>query len=168
MMGRTPIERLIEAAWGAVLRQSERLQVVLQPEAARHFEPGFDSRHNIEFNEREGAFYTGLSGLPPGKLRATAAYLLRRRALWPGGPGYLGFFGMDSTTALAWSHLLRHRHADLLQAEGFFMAELTGLLPGRVSDLRWALSWSSRVILRAPELGPNVLSARAPGERPAA
>jgi hypothetical protein len=172
MMGRTPIERLIEAAWGRVLRRSERLQVVLQPEAARHFTPGFENRRNIEFNEREGAFYTGFPadvGFQSSKLRATAAYLLRKRALWPGGPGYLGFFGMDSTTALAFSQLLRHRYAELLQTEGFFMVELSGPLPGRVSDLRWALDWTSEIILRAPvDPTPREDSAQDPEQRPAA
>jgi hypothetical protein len=168
MMAGTPIERLIEAAWSEVLQSSERLLVVLKEHTARWLAPGFEDRGNIEFNEREGAFYTGLARAKPS-VRATAAYLLRTRELWPGGPGYLGFFGMDSTTAAAWSHLLRHRHADLLESEGFVMAELSGKLPGRVSNLDWALDWSSRVVLRAPDpFAPSFSSAQNRGARPAA
>jgi hypothetical protein len=165
-MAGTPIERFLERAWSDVLLSSQRLLVVLQDWVVRYLAPGFEDRNNIEFNERTGAFYTALNRGRPG-VRATAAYLLRRRELWPGGPGYLGFFGMDSTVGLAWSHLLRHRHADLLEREGFFVAELAGELPGRVATLDWALDWRSQIILRAP-FAPNSPSERTPSERSAA
>jgi hypothetical protein len=168
MMTRAGIEPRMSAAWSEAIQSSQRLMIVVNDEVARWFKPGFETRNNIEFNEREGAFYTGLA-CAKTSVRATAAYLLRKNELWPGGPGYLGFFGMDSTITLAWSHLLRHRHADLLQTEGFFVAELAGKLPGRVSNLDWALDWRSEIILRAPGgLAPNISSAQNPTERPAA
>ena len=80
------------------------------------------------------------------------------RELWPGGPGYLGFCGMGASTALGWSQLLRHRHADLLQSEGFFMAELNGPLPENAVNLRWAEAWRSEIILRAPTKPPTNFS----------
>jgi hypothetical protein len=159
--GYTPLERWIEAAWRGVIQRSERLQMILQVSAAQYLAEGFETRRNIEFNEREGARYSGFpddNSFRANKNTPTAAYLLRLRELWPGGPGYLGFFGMDSTAALAWSHLLRHRHADLLHTEGFFMAELSGPLPGHVSNLRWADAWRSEIILRAPAIPPTNFS----------
>ncbi len=159
--GYTPLEEWIEAAWHCVIQSSERLQLILEPSAARFLAKGYESRRNIEFNEREGARISGLpddASFRPHQDAPTAAYLLRLRELWPGGPGYLGSFAMESTAALAWSHLLRHRHADLLQTEGFFMAELSGPLPGHVSNLRWADAWRSEIILRAPASPPTNFS----------
>ena len=155
--GFTPLEELIEAAWRAVLLLCVRIQVKVHPFAIPYFTQGFASRRNIEFNARKGARYVGLPDEPsyrPGGAALTAAYLLRLRELWPGGPSYLGFFAMDSWTALVWSQLLRRRHSDLLQSEGFFMAELSGPLPARAPDLSWAFDWQSRIILRAPTAPP--------------
>jgi hypothetical protein len=91
-------------------------------------------------------------------------YLLRAHELWPGGPAYLGFFGLDSTAALAGASVIRARHADLLLEEGFSMLEIAGPVPGRVGDTRWAGGWESRVILREPSRD----SARTPAPRTAA
>jgi hypothetical protein len=167
MMTRAGIEQTMTTAWSEGIQSSQRLMLVLNDAVSRWLAPGFENRNNIEFNEREGAFYTGLA-CAKTNLRATAAYLLRKNELWPGGPAYLGFFGMDSTTTLVWSHLLRRRHADLLQQQGFFMAELSGKLPGRVSNLDWALDWRSEIILRPGGFDPSFSSSQNPGERPAA
>jgi hypothetical protein len=151
--GFTPLEAHIEAAWRLYLYRCVRLQVTLHAWLTPYFSQGYQGRRNIAFSAREGARYAGLPGEPSfrsGKSSPTAAYLLRLPELFPGGPGYLGVFGMDSLTALVWSQLLRHRHADLLQGEGLVIAELSGPVPGRVHDLRWALGWESRIILRAP------------------
>ena len=156
--GFTPLEVYIEAAWRMVLALCVRLKVEVHDFATPYFEQGYASRRNIDFIARGGAPYMGL----PDDLKfrrdsfvRTAAYVLRLRELWPGGPGYLGFFGMDSVTALIWSQLLRRRHIDLLQNEGFYIAELCGPLPDRAPDLRWTLGWESRVILRAPVNPPQ-------------
>jgi hypothetical protein len=168
LMTGMPMERRIASAWAEVLQSSERLLVVLQKHVARYLEKGYENRNNIEFNERIGAQYSGLDRAKP-RVRATAAFLLRKRELWPGGPGYLGFFGMDSTVGVAWSHLLRHRHADLLESDGFVMAELSGKAPGPVENLDWALEWESKIILRAPaNFAPKTPSARNRRTRPAA
>jgi hypothetical protein len=158
--GFTPLEAYVEAAWRRVVKESTRLQMVLQPFTAPYFAKGFSNRRNVEFNEREGARYKALpedASFRPGE-QETAACLLRVRELWPGGPGYLGCCGMGASTALAWSQLLRHRHADLLQSEGFFMAELNGPLPDAAENLRWAETWRSEIILRAPTHPPENFS----------
>lgn len=159
--GFTPLEAYVEAAWRRVVKESKRLQMILQPFTAPYFAKGYSSRRNVEFNEREGARYKALpedASFRPGEQAPTAAYLLRLRELWPGGPGYLGFCGMGASIALVWSQLLRHRHADLLQSEGFFMAELNGPLPDHASNLRWAEEWRSEIILRAPMNPPTNFS----------
>jgi hypothetical protein len=151
--GFTPLERAIEDAWRPFIRDSARLQMVLESRAARHLKPGFESRANVTFFQGEGARYKEVltpRGFRKEKSRATAAFLLRVKELWPGGPGYVGAFGMDSTTTLVWSHLLRHRHPELLSQEGFVMAELSGPTPGRVPNMKFADEWRSEVILRAP------------------
>ncbi|MBM4384507.1 MAG: hypothetical protein FJ091_14220 [Deltaproteobacteria bacterium] len=151
--GDTPLERAVERAWRPFILDSARLQMVLQPRAARHLKQGFESRANVTFYQGEGARYKELltaQGFRKQKDRATAAYVLRVKRLWDGGPGYIGAFGMDSTTSLIWSYLLRHRHPELLREDGFAMAELSGPIPGRVPDLRFSQEWRSEIILRAP------------------
>jgi hypothetical protein len=164
--GHTTLEQDIEAAWRRYIHISERLRVVVQPRVAKYFEPGYENRFYIRFHEAESAPYKKLTEptlrdidrKPPP---ATVGYVLRLRELWPGGPNYLGFFGLDSTMALLLAHLLRRRHAELLHEEGFAIVELNGSnIPARAPDMRWSLGWESRVILRAPvHLAPNKLSA---------
>jgi hypothetical protein len=152
--GYTDLEGLVVGHWRNRIATSRRLFLKLQPAYANRFAPSYENRFRIRFFEEEGAPYKHLANAeerqndsnPP---TASAAYLLRLRELYPGGPGYLGFFGLDSTTTLIWSHLLRHRHADLLHEEGFAIAEISGPIPVREPDLEFAEEWKSEIILHA-------------------
>ena len=165
--GHTTLEQDIESAWRRFIHISERLRVAVHPHVAAYFEPGYENRFYIRFHEAESAPYRKLTeptlrGVDRKPPPATVGYVLRLDELWPGGPGYLGFFGLDSTMALLFATLLRHRHADLLTEEGFAIVELNGAanVPARAPDMRWGFAWESRVILRAPaQLAPNQLSA---------
>jgi hypothetical protein len=152
--GFTDLEAAIVAQWRERFGVSRRLLVKLDPDYADAFATGFENRFAIQFLEGEGAPYGRLSDADDSNIdkdppEATTAYVLRLRELYPGGPGYLGFFGMCSTTTLLWSHLLRFRHADLLHDEGFTIAEIAGAVPKREPDMRWADGWKSQIILRA-------------------
>lgn len=152
--GYTDLETLIESHWRQHIATSRRLFLKLQPRHAKHFAQGYENRFRIRFFEEEGAPYKHLANAeerqndahPPS---ASAAYLLRVRELHPGGPGYLGFFGLDSTTTLVWSHLLRHKHTELLHEEGFAIAEISGPIPMREPDMAFAEEWKSEIVLRA-------------------
>lgn len=166
--GHTSLEQHIETAWSPFIDISERLRVLVQAKLASCFAQPYSNRFFIRFSEAEGAPYKKLQDATRRKVdkhppNATAGYVLRLRELWPGGPGYLGFFGLDSTTALLLAHILRHRHSELLLEEGFAIVELSGAsgVPDREPDMRWADDWHSEIILRAPVgFAPNKTSAR--------
>ena len=161
--GHTNLEQVIEAKWRGYIDISERLRVVVRPRLAKRFDQAHANRFHIRFSEGEGAHYkrlmdSALRSIDKNPPYATAGYVLRLRELWPGGPGYLGFFGLDGTAALLFSDVLRRRHTDLLHEEGFAIVELTGpgAVPEREPDMRWASNWRSEVILRAPaRYAPN-------------
>ncbi len=168
--GHTTLEQDIEIAWSLFIDISERLRVMVQPKLASLFAEDYANRFFIRFSEAEGAPYKKLQDATHRRIdkhppNATAGYVLRLRELWPGGPGYLGFFGLDSTTALLLAYILRHRHSELLLEEGFAIVELSGgaRVPDREPDMRWANDWRSEIILRAPaHFAPNKTSARKP------
>lgn len=80
----------------------------------------------------------------------TYGYVVRDQ-LWIGGPHFASFFGMDGETTLAFAHLLRTRHANLLDGRGLSIVELQGMIPPKAGSLEFVDDWKSEVILdRAP------------------
>jgi hypothetical protein len=124
------------------------LEKRLTPEMALQLSPQHRDRASLSFSARRGAFYKGRRFA--GK-RRTAVFLLRLRALAPGGPGYLGFFGFDGLATLAWAWQLRHMMPELLRSPAFVMAELhAGALPARPTHLDWLETWSVEPLLVHP------------------
>ncbi len=145
----TDLENLVIRAWEPFFELLIRPEMTL--DAALHDEllPGYEDRRHVAFHQLEGSRYKDFGRKKyTGKPR-TAAFLLRRKELWPGGPGYLGIFGMDGTTTLVWAYLLRMRLRALLEEPGFAMAELCmGAIPKRTPNLDFAQGCDVEVILR--------------------
>lgn len=155
--GFTSLEQDIDSIWKLYFSVLSRGCVALQPWLRPMMKTGFESRREVQFMQNKNSDYKQLNtcdGQIHRKVRGigrTAAFLVNQPALWRGGPGYLGFFGMDAASTLVWAYLLRHRHSDLLTRPGFHMVELTTMpIPARVPDLSWALDWKSEVILSVP------------------
>ncbi|MCC6765581.1 MAG: hypothetical protein IT293_13050 [Deltaproteobacteria bacterium] len=80
----------------------------------------------------------------------TYGYVVRDQ-LWIDGPHFLSFFAMDGETNIGFAHLLRTRHASLLEGPGLSIVELSGMIPPKVGSLEFIDEWKSDVILdRAP------------------
>ena len=157
LRGNTTLESHIERAWSRVLLVSDRRQIATRPSVERYFEAGRASRRNVEFFVADHARYKAFPS--DGRARVpspapTAGYLLRVRELFPGGPGYCGAFGMNSSTGLVWSALLLTRFPELVEKEGFFMAEMRGTIPDRPFDLSFVEDWDCEIVLKAPAEPP--------------
>lgn len=146
--GGTDLERAIVAAWLPHFRLLTRGYASLAADHRSALPPDYADRRHIEFYLRHGAGYKQLSRDRYRGEPRTAAFLLRVRELWPGGPGYVGAFGMDGSTSLIWCYLLRTRHADLLREDGFVMVELSGSIPQRPTSLAFADAWLSKILLQ--------------------
>lgn len=144
----TDLERAIVAAWLPHFRLLTRGNASLANDHRSALPPDYADRRHIEFYLRHGAGYKQLSREQYRGEPRTAAFLLRVRELWPGGPGYIGIFGMDGTMSLIWAYLLRTRHFDLLGEDGFAMVELSGSIPQRPTSLAFADAWQSKVLLQ--------------------
>ncbi len=149
----TDLEQTVLDNWEEILNEISRSWVSLAPRTRRLLREGYENRRAINFLSREGAPYSkgnARDGQGPKKLdgtHRTAAFLLRREELWPGGPGYVGTFGMDGTMSVIWAYLLRHKHAELLEKPGFTMVEMTtGPLPERPSGLHFSEGWEVEII----------------------
>ncbi len=150
----TDLEQSVLDSWSEILEDIARSYVSLARKMRNYLREGFESRQAVRFRECEGAPYlewNARDGQGFQKLRRenrTAAFLLHRDELWQGGPGYVGVFGMDGTTTMAWANILRHRHSELLEKPGFTMVEITGApLPERPTRLDFTQSWAVDVIL---------------------
>lgn len=144
----TDLERAIVAAWLPHFRLLTRGNASLANDHRSALPPDYADRRHIEFYLRQGAGYKQLSREQYRGEPRTAAFLLRVRELWPGGPGHVGGFGMDGSTSLIWAYLLRTRHADLLREDGFVMVELSGSIPSRPTSLAFADAWKSQILLQ--------------------
>lgn len=167
--GYTDLERLLDAVWGHYFQTITRKNFCLQPSLRAALRPGYENRVLVGFMQGPRADYASLSacnGRGEKKVRGvgrTAAFLLNQPEIWTDGPRYVGFFGMDSLSTLAWAYLLRHRHPELLLKSGFHMVELeTREVPVRVPDHSWALDWNAELILSVPpaRLSPEVAALR--------
>ena len=150
----TDLEQSVLDAWSEILEDITRTYVSLAPKRRNYLREGFESRKAVRFRSSEGAPYLA-SNAEDGQCfknllreHRTAAFVLRRDELWQGGPGYVGVFGMDGTTTMAWAHLLRHRHSELLEKPGFTMVEITGgPLPERPTRLHFTQGWNVEIML---------------------
>lgn len=153
--GYTDLELVLFDAWNAYLTRIARSHVQLAEPMYDHLLPEYEWHRRIKFRSRgPGAFYKEIYGHKRGTLRQcpeeprTAAFLLRLEELFPGGPGYIGAFGMDGVSNFIWSWLLRHRYSDWLLDPGFTMVELSGPpLPERPTDYRWIEEWDAQPAL---------------------
>lgn len=167
--GYTDLERLLDAVWGLYFQTITRKNFCLQPSLRASLRAGYENRFLVGFMQGPRADYASLSacnGSGEKKVRGvgrTAAFLLNQPEIWSNGPRYIGFFGMDSLSTLAWAYLLRHRHSELLLEPGFHMVELeTREVPVRVPDHSWALDWNAELILSVPpaRLSPEIEALR--------
>jgi hypothetical protein len=147
-LAQTDLEDLVIRAWNPYFKLLIRPEMELAYEVQDDLLPGYEDRRHIAFYQLEGSRYQDLGTRRYVGRPSTAAFLLRIRELWPGGPGYLGVYGMDGTTTLVWAYLLRTRHRALLEEPGFAMAELTmGEIPSRTGDLGFVQGWQAKIIL---------------------
>ena len=153
--GWTTLEDTLLELWRRYLDGIARTRVRLAEPLRGKLPHGYEDRREMAFRSRECAFYKernahdGAGWRKVSGERRTAAFLLRVPELWPGGPGYLGVFGMDGTSTLIWAWQLRHRAPRLLRQPGFVMAELCGgPLPKRSTDYTWMDRWAMEVVLQ--------------------
>jgi hypothetical protein len=95
-----------------------------------------------------GCTYSSLGELhgkrvAPGILRGTTmGVLLSVEELWPGGPGFVGAWGLNAIATLVWNFLLRDRYSALLENRGLTVVELeTADVPSRPDTYAWARDW---------------------------
>jgi hypothetical protein len=144
----TELGQHLAAAWRPFFREITRSHCWLAPELAAALPGGYEDRRSIWFSQREGSRFRELCGRSYQGEPRTAVFALRVAELWPGGPGYLGAFGLDGTISLVWAYLLSARHEELIREPGFAMVELSGCqIPKRPTDLEFALDWKAEVVL---------------------
>lgn len=150
--GHTDLEERILWFWRQHFDWLARSSMRLSEPMRELLPPALADRSAASFRMRQGAFYlerNSLDGRPRRRTRErrTAAFLARVPELWPGGPGYLGLFGMDGISTLGWATLLRHRHPELLRKR-FVMAELcVSEIPERPTELSWMQGWTVEPVL---------------------
>src|SRR5262249_28855370 len=117
-----PLSRWIE--------RSTRPDMVLTPAAAA-VSPRIPERQTMEFRMHFGAWYRRYGSSVTGEWRnfepalpLTVAFLVYAKHAWPGGPGFLGAWGMDPMATLAWSWQLATQLPRLLCSTPFALAEL--------------------------------------------
>ena len=149
--GYTTLEEVVLQIWQRYFRVLSRGHIILARGLCELLPAGYGDRSDIFFLRKKGAPYKQLGRRPYRGRARSAAFLVRERELWPEGPGYLGFFGMDAVTTLIWAHLLRERHPELLREPAFVMAELSGPpIPVRPTDLSFADAWKAQVLIQKP------------------
>lgn len=153
----TDLEDRVFRIWALVLDCIARSTVWLAEPVRDLVRPGFEGYRHLSFyirlsaniketNDHEGSGWTKV----PRKPRSVG-YVLRVDELWPGGPGYLGFFSMDSRYTLAWASLLRDRFPEFVTTPGFAMVEMTeGVTPHRPTDLEFHSDWKTEVVVHQP------------------
>jgi hypothetical protein len=155
--GYTSLEAKTDRVWRLYFTELTRMIMTLQPWLHPLIRANYESRRDVRFMQSERADYSRLNARDGSGERKvsgmgrTAAFVVNQPELWPGGPRYIGFFGMDGASTLAWAYLLQQRHFDLLVRPGFHMVELiTAPIPARVPDLQWAMDWKSEVLMSVP------------------
>ena len=155
--GYTSLEEVTDAVWRRYFDILSRSHARLQPWLHPLLPSGYENRRDVFFLTNEHANYSMLNACDGSgrrkfrEKRRTAAFLVNHPELWPGGPSYVGAFGMDGHATLAQAYLLRHRHPELLTQPGFHMMELHSVpVSERVPDLKWALEWKLELLFSVP------------------
>jgi hypothetical protein len=146
---RTKLERMIFQEVERYLALCARSQIMLSRIVRERLPIEFADRANFETYQFGGAgrYRKRIRGrrfvrVPADEPERIPCFLLRTEALWPGGPGLLLAFSMDSTSTLAWCWRLRRDLRHLLEKPGFrFYELLPGERPDRATDLRWVEHW---------------------------
>jgi hypothetical protein len=153
----TDLEQELLEVWQAFLPELARARVRLNPRYHQLLPAGREDRFDMRFRQEQGARYLTLQRFEDkrrpykGDVLRTAVFLLCLPRLPRRTCGYVGAWGLDGVATLVWAHLLRRRHADLLRAPVFVMAELVGgPIPERPTDYRWVEEWQAEVLLRVP------------------
>lgn len=149
LRGYTELEQILLEIWREYFPVCARSQVRLHPEFAPEMNEAFRNRRDMQFTQKTLAPYSrvGIANKERPKHR-TAAFLLHRTEIWPGGPDLLGAFSMDGPTTQGWAFRLARDWAHLLAKPGFVVVEIEHCkLPERPLDLRWADDWKIDVIL---------------------
>jgi hypothetical protein len=155
--GHTELEERLFVLWRQYFDASCRSQIKLSPAMEQEAIGEFEGAHAMDFFEREVAPYKELNGgngwsEPQGPCR-TAVFLLRVPEAWPGGPEYLGVFGMDGISTMIWAYRLGRDLRNLLAEPAFIIAEIefeADQIPTRCSDLRWMRDLEIKVRFRHP------------------
>jgi len=96
----------------------------------------------------------GFRGVDDETGRWVPAFVLRTDALWPGGPGAIVAFSMESLSTAAWCWRLRRDLSRLVAQPGFHFWELCPEpLPERPTDPSWAADWAAKPIVDLPLVG---------------
>ncbi|TFG96428.1 MAG: hypothetical protein E4H11_03445 [Myxococcales bacterium] len=155
---RTDLERELTDLWAEWIPILSGGHARIHPELRWLLPPGKENRYDMTFYQDAGARYKELRTYT-GKFQKmnasseprTAAFLLRVPRLPKRDIGYIGACTIDEISMLVLSHLLRHRHADLLAETGLTMIELVGApIPTFTTDYRWTLEWRAEVLFRVP------------------
>lgn len=155
--GYTDLENHIFEVWSFFLERCTRSHIWLQEASSAHLEAGFEGMASMSFRQRGGAWLNQLNARdgngaqPVEGDRDHACFLLRLDELWEGGPGFVGAFGMNGVSTLAWAHRLGSDLAHYLDESQFLVVRmLTGDVPARATRMHWAQDWPVEVALRQP------------------
>lgn len=155
--GHTDLENHIFEVWSYFLERCTRSHIWLQQSSLPHLEDGFEGMAAMDFRVRGGAWLrqtNALDGDGPQRVegdRDHVCFLLRLDELWEGGPGFVGAFGMNGVSTLAWAYRLGSDLAHFLETPQFLMVRMvTDKVPARVTRMSWANDWPVDVALRQP------------------
>ena len=153
----TTLEDDVFAVTLKYLKHCARSHVQLRKRFAGQLPKGYENRANIQFYQTgdECCCYHSLGRLKVKPIqgteddrRLTAAYLIREKELWKGGPELLAAFGMSGDATLAWAHRLRTDYTHLLDGYGLTMVEMVAPpVPERTTNLDFAKKWDVTVLL---------------------
>jgi len=146
------VERRIFDLYRRYFRVCARSYLELTEEAALRLPEDMKNRQAMTFFQYGNSYqYLQERGCPRSRRSPlgsrTPGFLLRVDEVWPGGPGFIGAFGLNALSTLALCRLLRSLHSELLSHRGLTMVELTpGDTPERPSTYDFFMDWNVDVI----------------------
>lgn len=155
--GYTSLEVQTDIVWRLYFAILARSHVALHPWLHPHLPAGYENRRDMYFLQTGNSNYkvlnacdgTGRRDFQGG--RRTAAFLVNQPELWRGGPRFIGYFGMDGESTLAFARKLRRECPELLDRPGLHMVELeSSPVPDRVPDLGWTEDWKLERLFSVP------------------
>ncbi len=158
----TTLERIILDLYSRYFVTCARSYLQLSEEAARYLPNSKKNRQMMtvfqygfayQYLQAAGSSRSKRSPLGP----TSPGFLLRVDELWPGGPGFVGAFGMNAIATLALCMQLRFRFSDLLSRRGLTMVELTPTeMPDQPATYDFMLDWNvEEVFSTHEELSPQ-------------